>query len=410
MEELDGFCLTDDLSLTALREKISQLSIGDVTQETYNENPFLHSICINENVTLEIVEYILDSFPGVASRQTNQVTVDDNSTTNVYALHCACYNKHCPSSIIELLLEEFRAAAELLSNVIDGLYDLNIKGLPLHYYFARDSNVDIDTVKLLVEAYPESLMIASDEEDDEICYPIHALLYNKKTNNTNTIIKYMHECSPASHHVLDTSSGTPLHVACQSKNVNLAIVEHLFKTWPESIRMIDNSGYLPIHDLCRNSNIDETDSLEILQFMLDADPNLSRVTTRQRGYLPIHFAVDRMSTAFCKVLIKSYPESIRITSDNSSLPIHTACGFGGRGHRDDTAKTIHHLLDLYPVSINARDNQSFLPIHRAALFRNTESIEVLLKDHRNDGRWRYRLFTIAFGLLVRIIRGSQSSV
>ena len=44
MEELNNLCDqwhdSDELSLTTLREKISELSTGDVTQETYNKHPF----------------------------------------------------------------------------------------------------------------------------------------------------------------------------------------------------------------------------------------------------------------------------------------------------------------------------------------------------------------------------------
>ena len=58
MEALNELCKSDNLSLTALREKISNLSIlaGDITQETYdyNEHPFLHSLCINWNVTVTL--------------------------------------------------------------------------------------------------------------------------------------------------------------------------------------------------------------------------------------------------------------------------------------------------------------------------------------------------------------------
>ena len=41
-------------------------------------------------------------------------------------------------------------------------YELNVEGLPLHYYLARNSNIDIDIVKLLVEAYPQSLLVPGD--------------------------------------------------------------------------------------------------------------------------------------------------------------------------------------------------------------------------------------------------------
>jgi len=115
------FKLSDDLSLTALREKISQLSTGDVTQETYKQHPFLHQLCLKKkNVTLKMVKLILDSFPSVASWETDIFHTyhryGDIKTVS-YALHCACFNKHCPDSVIELLLKEYPPAVEHLSKV-----------------------------------------------------------------------------------------------------------------------------------------------------------------------------------------------------------------------------------------------------------------------------------------------------
>jgi len=301
---------------------------------------------------------------------------DETSISETYPLHVACANGHCPNDVIRLLIEQYPPACEHLSNINEGIYDDNeVAGLPLHYYLAQNKNVDIDTIKLLVEAYPQSLMTT----DEDICYPIHALFLNnnnnKRTDSLHTIIKYMHECSPASLRVLDAAGGTPLHVACQSKNVNLAIVELIFNAWPESIRMRDHSDWLPIHDLCHYGNVDDADALAILQFMLDADPNLPKVRTDEGGYLPIHLAADEMSIEFCKVLIDVYPESLRVGTDHGSLPIHEAC----KGGRVDAVDTVQFMLNLFPESINTGDNDRELPIHIAATYGKSKVIELLLK-------------------------------
>ena len=48
-----------------------------------------------------------------------------------------------------------------------------MRGSPLHYYLARESNIDIDIVRMLVDAYRESLTTA----DDELGFtPLHTLL------------------------------------------------------------------------------------------------------------------------------------------------------------------------------------------------------------------------------------------
>ena len=389
MEELQDWYWSADISLTSLREKISKLSISadDFTQETYNKYPLLHYLCINENVTLEMVEYILDIFPSMVSLKTNAFDFDgeleeleeeDYVEATSYALHCACYNQCCPSTVIILLLKKYRSAAKWLSLVEDGINTYCcVKGLPLHYYLSRNKNFDIDTVKVLVEAYPQSLMITDEgDEDEEVpCYPIHALLSNKKTNNIHEILSYMLELEPSSISLLDGSGRAPLHLACRNGNMTLEVVQFIFNKWPEAMRTRDRyDGWLPVHELCINQKLDGIVALEILQFMLGIDPALVR-ERNDLGYLPIHLAPGEMSIAFCKVLIDTYPESLRIDIDGS-LPIHEACRYDTRY---DTTELIQYLLEIYPESINARDLKGRLPIHYAAMNGRTGTIELLLK-------------------------------
>jgi len=385
MEDLNEWCDSDELSLTTLREsEISQLSTNDVTQETYNENPLLHMICLNKNVTLEMIEYILDLFPGVASYQTD--LFDDNMSESIkttsYALHCACYNKHCPSSVIRLLYEEFEEATKWMAMVGDGVRHCDVKGLPLHYYLGRTNNIhltkddspspeppiDMEIVKLLVGAYPQSLMIADDEE--YACYPAHAVIH-QDPNDLCKIIEYFLEVEPSSLRVLDGDGNTPLQLACGNNGLNLEVVQMLYNSWPEAIHVSSVHNELPIHELCCNAMLANTTALSILRFMLSIDPTL----VRERDgldYLPIHHAVrsaaNRKSLEFCKVLIDLYPESLRVGTNTGSLPIHKAYDI----------EIAQYLLELYPESINTQDRYGMLPVHEAAVGRNIDKVELLL--------------------------------
>ena len=93
------------------------------------------------------------------------------------------------------------------------------------------------------------------------------------------------------------------HEACANENVTLKIVQLLYNILPGALRLRDGAEYLPIHHLCCNVDLDDTNSIDILRFMLDIDPNLSREVVGDDGYLPIHYAVDNKSTAFCKNLL-----------------------------------------------------------------------------------------------------------
>jgi len=374
MEELNNLCDSDDISLANLREKISQLSTGDVTQETYNKHPFLHKICLNKSVTLEMVECIINYFPGVASWQTNLFVNNSSSDTKTtsYTLHCACHNEHCPGSVIELLLKEYASPITLVSIVKSEQHKWGVKGFPLHHYLKRTSNIDTGIVVLLVEAYPESM-----RADESSYTPLHDLLYNQSASNLQDILECLLELSSSSLRVLDGDGSTPLQLACYNRHVTLEVVQMLYNAWPEAIGMSDSDGYLPIHELCRNQKLDESVALSVLRFMIGIEPTLVREREEDDDYLPIHFAVDGMSIELCKVLIDVYPESLRLgTTNDGMLPIHMACIKGG-------TDIIHYMLELYPEGIDVRDGNGQLPIHLASRLGRTEIIGLLL-EHDPD--------------------------
>ena len=189
---------------------------------------------------------------------------------------------------------------------------------------------------------------------------------------------------------LSSQNPSYFHRACGNKKVTLKIVQLLYNSLPGALRLRDDDGDLPIHTLCLNKDLDDTNSLDILRFMLNIDPTLPREVGDTDGYLPIHNAVMYKSTTFCKELINACPESLRIEL-HDGLPIHIACTYGDRV---DTADTIQLMLELDPELINAEDSDGWLPIHYAAVGGGTKSIELLLKydpdaapKEANGSRW-----------------------
>jgi len=290
-EALFDLCTSDELSITTLKETVNNPGLSTNYKNSFNRSYgmykdkalfIVHYACMNKNVTLEIIEFLLNNsikcFPDAAQVLSTEFATRQGdrhpSISETYPLHIACSNEHCPNDVIQLLIELYPPACEHLSDINGGVhYDAyQAAGLPLHYYLARNRNVDINTVKLLVEAYPQSILITDEEDDDEEeAYPIHALLSNEKTNNIHEILTYMLELEPSSIQLLDGRGRTPLHLACGNNRVNLDVFKLLFNSWPEAIRMRNISGRLPIHDLCHNIDIEMTQLgkialYEILQF------------------------------------------------------------------------------------------------------------------------------------------------
>ena len=130
-------------------------------------------------------------------------------------------------------------------------------------------------------------------------------------------------------------------------------------------------GYLPIHHICRNQDVDNVTSKDILHLLLDTDSLSVRERDTYEEFLPIHHAAGKKSTEFCKILVKAFPESLRMQSMEGKLPIHEACSTG-------LVDVVQYLLELFPESIHTRDNSGCLPIHEASVQGNAEVIKFLL--------------------------------
>ena len=381
MSSVSFFCESDDLSMPALKKHISQLMSKlprHIIKDYYKFRPFFHNVCMNERVTMEMIQYLLFLFPYVCEEK------DENSADETYAypLHFCCYNQNCSSEIIKLIMDK-NPKALVTWSAIERRFDLmdyggddEAKGLPLHYYLARESNVDINTFIMLVNACPGSELAADNVQPYT---PLHVILSNPNINNMMHILVYLLGIAPTSINILDGVGRTPLNIACFNENMTLEVVQFIFNLWPGALSLRHHhrgGGLLPIHFLCFCN--DGIASLEILRFMLSINPNLPRERDEEvDSNLPIHHAVyGSKSTAFCKVLIDAYPESLRVgTGSSNSLPIHEAC-ISSKCYIDE----VQHMLELDPDLINARDRRGQLPIHCAARGReNVRIVELLLK-------------------------------
>lgn len=221
INEFEDFCSSNDLSLDELRKMINNASKDDLDKslmvlqdaeykhkqqpiqplklQSLHKSNFLHRVCMNENVTVEIMTYLLDinlldrnpcnfaahtggkclDIPGLRLIYMNKRY--NTYIESAYPLHLACYNKECPNEVIELLLQ-IRECRNQLTQICHmdfnwGKTDLDCEhygGTPLHYYLSRTSNVDLDIVKQLV--VNSELLLSTG--DDTQCTPIHILMNN----------------------------------------------------------------------------------------------------------------------------------------------------------------------------------------------------------------------------------------
>jgi len=370
LEELCEYCLSDELTLPTLQDKLDQCPLHEVKAH-YSFYPFFHNVCVSKGVTLEIVEYVLDKFPDAVRTISEDMSgyVGCMDTERALPLHLACFNQYCAHSVIKLIMEKYPPAISYFclagENVLQtGDYCDDIEGAPLHYYVMRETNIQIETMIMLITAYPQAIL-ATDSEHHYT--PLHAILgkEDKYINNRLHALKLLLAEQPLLIRTVMSNGKSPLLVACSNKYVTFEVVRFIYNLWPEAVRVPTIDGFPPIQFLCCNKL---PQSADILRLMLATDPGLVRERDGS-GDLPIHTAASGQSFDFCKVLIDLYPESLKVEGSDGYLPVHFAVS---------KPDILQYMLCLYPETINARDNAGRLLIHKAAQRGRVDLVELLL--------------------------------
>ena len=243
--------------------------------------------------------------------------------------------------------------------------DTFTEGTPLHYYLSRTSNLQLDTVKMLVDLCPESLKLSGSEQS---YFPIHSIIENPKVGSYHEVVQYLVDTEPTILQNKDRYGWLPLHTICRRSNTTADLVQILIESFQDAIKEADLNGCLPIHHLCENVEMKEEKKLGILRILIDAYPKALRSRTRAMVMslsLPIHLAPRYQGPAFCKILAHGYPGSLAIGDGYGYLPFHLACQNG-------SPETVKYLYEADRESINKRTRADDLhPIHMA-LERDSE--------------------------------------
>jgi len=380
VNKLEKACKSDSISLESLQETTKLIPSKFVSGSC-----FLHQACLNKNVTLEIIEYLLEYHPEAANIEYTDPPRgyydDDNCQImkKAYPLHVACMSEACPDSVIQLLVERNPTVLTKLCLLNNGIsyeynYDnkgVNLGGNPLHYYLSRGSNISVELVKFLITVSPE--LLTSGEKIE--LTPIHLLSEMKNVDELFDIIQYSIQTNPSCLNLLDGQKRNALHVACSNAYVTSRIVQLFIEYCPELLRQSyeawDGTTCFPIHCLCENIKLSIQTSTEIVSIILKAFPEALHQNESEGYPSPIHLALkwNCPNTEFCKILIEHHPECAREVEDNT-LPIHKAC------NSLDLVKLLHKI---YPESISMRSDAGMLPIHYAAVRGNVELLQFLLE-------------------------------
>ena len=227
----------------------------------------------NPRVAVEIVQFLLDCDP-----KQNYVEISS-------LLHLACqlwYDESTIEAGIQVMKILFNAQpASVRSVKHDGDTMLHL----LCDHRRMNEAAAIQMLKFLLEKYPEAVRHA---ERHNGRLPIHTASRWRSPEFCHLLI----DAYPGSERIIDSTGNLPLHCACAHNS--MATVEYLYKLYPDGINHASSEGSYPIHTAikrtkdrdCPNTLPDRIAhanpeaALEILQFLLDCDPNQKLIQFR----------------------------------------------------------------------------------------------------------------------------------
>ena len=170
----------------------------------------------------------------------------------------------------------------------------------------------------------------------------------------------------------DRRKEMPLHVILSKFELPpVEVIEAFIKYTPEVLQIQTEEGMLPIHFALQYYK-----STTVVQLLLEAYPDGLRVAARD-GRIPLHKAIYyRAPLEVLNLLVEAYPESVNEKSSQKELMkwkwetgkdgeelskflLHRVCSGGYSNH---LAKLV---LETYPTSIRQRDYSGMVPLHHA---------------------------------------------
>ncbi len=269
----------------------------------------------------------------------------------------------------------------------------------------QNKNVDeaasIQILKLLIEKYPEAIRHANNGGD----LPIHIAAEWRSPEFCRLLIdKY-----PGSERIADAQGAMPLLLACLNNSV--PTVEYLYRQYPNAINHAA-TGYYPIHAAIVGTikRDNPAAAVEIVEFLLDCDPNVKLQTLQGKSLLHIACVLDyddsiiEVGIQIIKLIFDAHPEAIEDNSiasnihrfrhqvqaftngelvyarqandhrlmttsdDNGQLPLHRALQNNVR------LGSIKMLVKGNPNALQSRDNSGAIPLHVACQHHDSTKI------------------------------------
>jgi len=280
-------------------------------------------------------------------------------------IHVACA-EGATVDTIKVLLEAYPESIRLRDHA---------HNLPLHRALAHHGRLSIETRDLLLNAYPDA--VTQTNQHGQL--PIHLACGEHGDVNTIQTLLEMH---PNAATQKDKHGNLPIHVHLAIKyhspesQTLVPILQSLLQAYPDSAKAFDAHQNLPIHILAFRGYATQPE----LDLLLQYYPESTTIKDgKQPQNLPLHLALKKAFTHDAiQSLLNHYPKAVQLQDDYGNLPLNIALMFG------IPHNTILYILHQYPNAAMSVDNNGSYPIHRASRLHSPELMHALL-DAYPDG-------------------------
>jgi ankyrin repeat protein len=361
----------------------------------------LHIICDNKNVTLNIVQQLVDAFPDSLRHEDNRGRMP---------LHKSCCNKNNLDDEIALEILNLLVEKKCPESVRHTRRDNN---LPIHIAARRQSP---EFCSILIEAYPGSERITGVDG----MFPFHLAC----ALNAVATAKYLYQLYPECINVSNNNGYYPIHLAAASPKFRgssppetaVEVTQFLLDCDPNvALQKADNK--LPLYWVCNEATNEDAPELnaylKVLQILYDAHPEavesnevtsnvgsfcqevqtfintqltyarqardqLFMTTPDENGQLPLHRVLrDNATITFgsVKLLVKGNPSAVRCPDNTGMIPLHIAC------QHHETPAVVDYLIGLDSVTSRATDFEHNTALHFACRGAKYDTITLLLDKY-----------------------------
>ena len=262
-DELTGFCRSHALSEDGLRAIFEGHGVAPNNNDPNISYEFFHEACLNKKVTEGILRYLLEYsyFPHAVRYADGYISDEtEEKVGGCTPLHSICFNKNVTLGMVQLIIDAYPDSIR---------HENNYGCMPLHQLCRSkglNDEVGLKILKLLLERCPESVRHATS-------LPIHYAAARQSPEFCRILI----QAYPGSERMTtDNLVVLPLHMACTYNTV--ATAEYLYKLYPESINVATNVEFYPIHLAINGIKFREDNSetaVEMIQFLLHYNPNVA---------------------------------------------------------------------------------------------------------------------------------------